>query len=660
MKTALLLLLLPLLGSLLPAQPVVAPTPERSGEPRGANRGNYNIVQDWELGYRFVSAAGNSGKYRGDVNYSNGLRLLGGRLSVRSRDGHGAWFDELSLVTLGLGHDPYQSAGLRIARTKLYRYDAAWRSNEYYNPALSLSAGQHAFDTVRRLQDHDFTLLPQSKVKFFAGFSRTTQQGPALAAVNLFDGARGDEFPLLANVRRRQNEFRFGNELVLFGLKLNWMQTWELYREDSPLALATASAGANPADRTTLASYAQRDPISGLTPSFRLYLFRERGRAWAFNGRFTHAAGRRDFAFDEAAAGTDRFGGARNRQVLVSGNARRPVAAAAVTLSLFPHDKLTLVNHSSFHSTRMEGDSSYRELANGSLDAAAVHFQYLGIRLFTNSIDGVFQWKPWLALRGGSHYSGRRIGSVERVEIDGFPAGRRGEQRNRLHAATAGFRLRPAGPLTLALDGELGRQDNPFYPASEKDYHAYTARLQYRGGPLRFSASARSYSNFNSLSLFAHSARSRHYNGDVSWNPRGWISLDAGYARLHAYTSTGVAYFIASTRVTGDRSVFLSNLHNAHLGLHVSVRERVDLYAGLSVSRDSGGGAARPPAALAALGAVQVFPMEYDAPLARISVKLHAKLRWNAGYQFYRYREDLLPLQNYRAHTGYTSVLWTF
>lgn len=52
--------------------------------------------------------------------------------------------------------------------------------------------------------------------------------------------------------------------------------------------------------------------------------------------------------------------------------------------------------------------------------------------------------------------------------------------------------------------------------------------------------------------------------------------------------------------------------------------------------------------------------MSYDAPLARFSVKLHPKVRWNIGYQYYRYREDSLPVQNYRAHTGYTSVLWTF
>jgi len=54
------------------------------------------------------------------------------------------------------------------------------------------------------------------------------------------------------------------------------------------------------------------------------------------------------------------------------------------------------------------------------------------------------------------------------------------------------------------------------------------------------------------------------------------------------------------------------------------------------------------------------FPLTFETPLARLSVKLREKLRWNAGYQYYRYGEEFLPAQNYRAHTGYTSLLWSF
>jgi hypothetical protein len=41
-------------------------------------------------------------------------------------------------------------------------------------------------------------------------------------------------------------------------------------------------------------------------------------------------------------------------------------------------------------------------------------------------------------------------------------------------------------------------------------------------------------------------------------------------------------------------------------------------------------------------------------------VKLNNKIRWNVGYQFYRYGEQFFAQQNYRAHTGYTSFTWAF
>jgi hypothetical protein len=50
-------------------------------------------------------------------------------------------------------------------------------------------------------------------------------------------------------------------------------------------------------------------------------------------------------------------------------------------------------------------------------------------------------------------------------------------------------------------------------------------------------------------------------------------------------------------------------------------------------------------------------------PLARLSIRVTPKIRWNAGWQFYNYHELFgltVPMQNYRANTGYTSVLWSF
>jgi len=60
---------------------------------------------------------------------------------------------------------------------------------------------------------------------------------------------------------------------------------------------------------------------------------------------------------------------------------------------------------------------------------------------------------------------------------------------------------------------------------------------------------------------------------------------------------------------------------------------------------------------------VQTFPLSFQSPMARVSVRISPKVRWNVGWQFYNYHEDFglfSTYQNYHAHTGYTSVLWSF
>src|SRR3954466_15330336 len=81
------------------AQQTVAPTNAPLGTPRGENVGDYNVTNSFETGYRFHTVGGNEGKYRSDVNFGNGIRLLSGNVTVNSKDGHGKYFDELLLST---------------------------------------------------------------------------------------------------------------------------------------------------------------------------------------------------------------------------------------------------------------------------------------------------------------------------------------------------------------------------------------------------------------------------------------------------------------------------------------------------------------------------------------------------------------------------------
>ncbi|MCX6622329.1 MAG: hypothetical protein NTY38_14920 [Acidobacteria bacterium] len=523
-------------------QQVVAPTPEAVGPRRGDNTNGYNISNSVEFGYRFLDAAGAIGKYRGDVNFGNGLRLLSSQLSISSRDGHGKLFDSLLLTTLGLGNDPYESATLRIEKNGLYRYDLQWRQTDYFNPALTIANGFHRLNTTRGIQDHDFTLRPQSNFRLFLGYSRNRQEGPALSTVNAFD-TRGNDFPLFTDVRRQENEYRLGGEALLLGTRINVLRGWDNYKDDTSQTLA--GQGINSGGATTLASLRRNEPYHGNSPFWRVHLLRDTRRWIGMNGRFTWSAGRRNFILDENIAGSPRAGINQNRQIYVFGDARRPFATGDLTVTLYPASRWTIVNQTAFHNMRMEGNSAYREINNTNLTANTLYFQYLGIRTIVNTTDANFRAWSWLSLYGGYHFSARRIRSVESSTFFGATDTVSASQENTVQAGVAGIRLQPLKALTLLLDGEIDRADRPLYPISDRNYHTLNARARYKLKTLSFSGLANAAYNNNSVAFSAHSSRSRNYSGDVSWTPGAWLSLDAGYARIHLDTLGGLAYFAA-------------------------------------------------------------------------------------------------------------------
>ena len=653
-------------------QQVVAPTPEQTGPPRGEDAGNYNVTDSFETGYRFAEIGGDLAKYRSDINYRNGMRLIGSSLSVDSKEGHGHLFDQILLNTQGLGNDPYQSATLRVQKNGLYRYDLAWRLDEFYNPGVAVSGGLHFMDTRRRLQDHDLTLLPQSKIKFRAGYSRDTQTGPALASVEEFSSL-GSAYPVFTNVRREWNEYRVGADIELAGVKFSLLHRWDFYKDDSPYAAPASLIPSSlvPGGSSTLGQFSRSEPYHGSNPGWLGDLVSTH-KYWAANARMTYTGGVRDFALNESALGLS-LGAAANRQILVTGNADRPVAAGDFSLSVFPTDRLTVVNNTSAHNARTVGDSVYNEFDNSTSRGTILMFHYLGIRTVANSTDLNYRVAPWIGFYAGYHYSDRLITTIEGFQTPGVAFHKTPYERdNQLHTGTLGVRIRPIKPLTFNLDGEVGRDDLPFAPISARNYHSLGGRVDYRTRKLRLATEYRELYNVNSpVSISTFSSHSRNYTADLSWSPGERFSLDASYMKLHLDTVSGLVFFAGITAVQLQQmpTLYLSNIHAANLSARFGLARRADLFVGYSITRDTGDGrtttilASAPSPAQALFSSVETFPVDFQSPLARLSIRISTKLRWNAGYQFYRYREEfglISHLQNYRAHTGYTSVSWSF
>ena len=638
-------------GTLLAQQPI-APTPETVGNPDGENWRNYNFTSFFETGYRFNQIAGDGEAYRSMVNFGDGVRLLNSSVTARSREGRGFLFDDLSLTTLGLGGDPYESAALRLGKNRVYRYEMMWRQNDYVNPGLTGGGAPalHALNTTYSLQDHDLTILPESHVRFFLGYSRARNTGPGLSTVSAFDPSTF--VPVFSEVRWTQNEYRLGNEIRLHGFILNWLHGWQDFQDDTEHSAPAAPGG-------PVTAFERTGPNHGTSPYWRVSLLRNRN--WlGLNGRFTYTAGRRAYIVDESALGSPAAAGAP-RRILSTGDAQRPVTTGNFTISVQPGDKITIANQTSFYNVRTEGNNAYFELdANRATNF--LYFEYLGIRTVANATNLTYRFNRYLSAHAGYEFSQRRIRSIRQVAPGNSAPF---DQENTEHIGLAGLAFSGLGGLSASVHAEIGRADRPFTPKGDGADHLIAGEVRYRWRTLQAGASTRVDYNNNAVTLTAFRSHARTYSATGSWSPMGWLTLDAAYSKLHLETLGGIAYFAAGAPVAGEQSYYVSDIHSGTGGARVSLKNRVDLFGGYTIVRDVGDGRASALATSAGSSApvfeaAQTFPLRFQSPVGRVSVRVIDRVRLNFGYQRYGYGEQFFADREFRANTGYVSLLWSF
>ncbi len=656
--------------------------------------GDYNVVNSFEFGYRAAFVNGNQETYRSAVNYNNGLRLFDGLLRVNSRDGHGRFFDELVLTTFGSGGDPYQSNSLRVEKNRLYRFDMGFRVVNYYNQLLALSGGQHRFNTEHILQNYDLTLFPTRRFQIVAGYDRSNWNGPALTSES-FNVLREAAFPresffvFADRVRRLNNTWRLGTNFTARGLQFSLLQGWDYFKDD------TTNSPPLPGDAGTglvAPTFRRSDPVHGRTPFSRLNVHSDANRLFAVNGRLVYSGGRRNFVLDENISNLNPASNVLvNRQSFVLGAGERSQATGDLTLTYQPGQRWTLSNTTSFHQMRITGDSAFVEVRTpqSSLDPGVdqYFFDYLGDRLFTNSTDVNFQVNKVVGLNGGYRYSLRRLQSREALQEPGSTPFENPLYSfdNTTHSVLAGFRLRPRPPLTISVDAEYGEADHPFVLRSERRYHDETARAQWRSRTWQLTGALRYYRNRNAgprAATFALANEpflpnylqvNRNYSVGAAWTPAHRFAFDASYVKLHLETSSPIVNFPVSGALApyGRQNLYLSNLHQVHGTFRWEVASRLTLFLGYSVVKDTGDGRSRlnpvapfvpayPNVSFNGTDLIDVYPLTYQSPQGRLSVRLHPRLSWNANWQYYGFSEKFTGLQNYFANVLTTSLRWAF
>jgi hypothetical protein len=231
-----------LMVALLSSSPLRAQT--GSGETKGIDAGNYNIQESIEAGYRSTWINGNTNTYDTFVNLNSGLRLFDYTLNMRSLDHNGLLFDTLDFSNFGYGGDPNDVSRLRIDKNKWYDFRFLFRRDKNFwdynllanplnpstsNPTVAIATSPHSLDLVRRMQDYNLTLFPQSRVHLRLGFSHDRDEGPGFFTT---DGGTIPQFN--ENYSYTTNSYRAGVDFrILPKTTISYDQFLSYFKQDN-------------------------------------------------------------------------------------------------------------------------------------------------------------------------------------------------------------------------------------------------------------------------------------------------------------------------------------------------------------------------------------------------------------------------------------------
>ena len=709
----LLLMVVPTYGQQpTPSPKKTEPTPVATEA--GEEAGDYILTSSIEFGYRGLSVDGDHNKYRSDLNYSAGPRLFDSSFLAKSKDGKGQIFDSLLVTTTGWGADPQGNFRMSIEKPEWYRFDASYRRFKYFRflnsfanpnwvfnpPNFSVppkpGTGEHGHNTRVHLGDFDLTILPKHRyIRFNIGFSPERYNGPAFTNYHV----GGNEFMLLSQIESRANDFRIGADGRLGPVNFSFLQGFRRFRDDSFIDLGpTTGINVNPAT-AQFTSFNRDQPTRGSVNYTRLSLQTLVGRKLDLTGRIIYSKATTDFNSTENFTGVNwntRISGfpptppnatpniLNLGQYILSGTSERPNTLADLAATYRVTDRFRLSNTFRVESFEINGAaifSDFFSISRGTL-TNTTGFTNRNVDTLTkyrkiqNTIEGDYEFSPRYSVHFGYRYANRRVEEA----ISGFNLGTNAPpaltpeqhvEHNNTHVILGGFKARPASEWTIYFDAEHGTADNVFSRIGNYDFTNIRAKTRYKPSrtvSLNLAFITKDNSNPSeiagvSLQDFGVNVKSRIFTSSVEWTPNSRLYLNTGYNHHWINSDAVVEYFFNSVQHPLGNSLYFSRNHFFFFDTVFQIVPRATLFASYRVNKENGQGdrIADPTGNPGTL--IASYPMSFQSPEARLAIKLHHRIDWNIGYQYYNYNESTLVgprPQNYHAHMPYTSLRFYF
>ena len=696
-------------------QPAPSPSPKKSEftdtpAETGETAGDFTVISSLEVGYRGLRVDGDLNKFQSDLNDKAGPRVFDSSFLMKTAKNEGGLLETLLATSTGWGADPQGNLRVSVEQPKWYRFDGIYRRFKYFrflnnfanpnwvfspatfNVAPSPVTGEHGYDTRIKLGDFDLTLLPKNRlIRFNVGYSPERYSGPAFTNYHI----GGNEFMLLSELRSRANDFRVGADGRLGPLNYSLLQGFRRFRDDSVIDLGvTPGINVNPT-APSLTSFDRNEPARGSVNYTRFSLQTLIAKKLDITGRIIYSKATQNYSSLESFTGRNwnpRITGfppsppGATPNILnlgrytFTGNSERPDWLGDVGLTWLATDKFRLSDTFKVENFDINGAALFVDffsLTRGtrtdtigfSNRDVSTHTDY---RKIQNTVEGDYQFSKNYSLHLGYRYGRRRIGEA----ISGFALNSNAptllvpvseSEENNTHAVLGGFKARPQKEWTLYFDAEHGSADNVFFRIGNYNYTNIRAKSRFKPtSRVAFNVALIAKNNSNpteiagvSLEDFGVSVKSRIFSSSLDWTTSSRFSISAGYNYHWINSKAIVDYFFNSVQHPFGNNLYFVRNNFFYVESIARLTPRVTLFTAYRINKDNGQGnrVADPTGNPGTL--IASYPMSYQSPEARLAIKLHQRLDWNVGYQYYDYNESTIVgprPQNYHAHLPYTSL----
>jgi hypothetical protein len=571
--------------------------------------------------------------------------------------------------------------------------------------------GDHGIDARTQIGDYDLTILPNNRlIRFNIGFSPERYYGPAFTTWHY----GGDDFILLSELRTKSVDWRVGADGKVGPIDYSFLQGFREFRDDSFILNIGQNIGANPLTTSTTLNSLDRDQsVKGKVRYTRLSLHSLIARKLDLTGRIIYSRSTSNYGFTEAFSALNfnaRFPAGSVTPAVPStntlnlgqynfaGDASRPQTLADFGVTYLATSKLRISNTFRYESFQINGGNLYNTFFNYA-GRNPIIFNNNGFgygssyvtkyRKYQNTIEGDYDFNDHYSVFFGYRYGSRWVQELRRNQynlgsnVPGLldatlppTAFLENTVDNHTNSFFGGINARPTKNWMINFSAETGTADNIFtrIGAGNYDYNYFRVRTRYvPNRRLTFTASFNFKNNSNpseingiGLSDFAVEIRSRYFTSTIDWTPNSRFAVSGGYTYNWLTSNAVIEYTYAippatvppNSTLIGNSQYYMRN-HFFYVNTSVQITPRIMLYATYRINKDTGqGDRIQNPLAVPGL-LITSYPMSYQSPEARLSVKLNRWLDWNVGYQYYNYRESplvsLFP-QNYHAHLPYTSL----